>query len=279
MNQRKTLIIVVIALLAIPGVGAAFTLTAPHGFAAAPDWVGPIDERPNPTGSYFDGKQGRVTYVANDTGQIATIEIGDSAWEPIDVHLVNYTEAESPPADAIEGTIFWNGDRQIPGWYDGTDVDYPTVGDDVITSTNTVANTATETEVYSAAISSGSLEVGRVYRMHLMGQYSTNDASDTFTLRVHIGGVQVASVTSIADQVSGSAITVRTTITVRSIGSSGEVMAHTEAVFNDKHIDIDHGSETIDTTHTNMINATVDWSVAEAGDSVSVSQGYMEEIA
>lgn len=151
---------------------------------------------------------------------------------------------------------------------------------EVLTSTQTVANTTTETTVFSTDLAATTMEAGRVYELELYGDYETNDGSDFFDLRISLGGQVVSTTRSVPENVSGAPMTIRTRITVRNTGQSGEVVTHTESVFADVHDDTAPTSSiTIDTTVANTLAASVEWNVAEAGDEVHIRQGYLKVVS
>lgn len=275
MTGSRRLLLAGVLMMAVLTGGVAAQSDAPTIYGVVANEGSP----PVPDGQYLgQWDEYRFVYINLDDGARHVIKTGDSDWSELLTHLKHFNASEIPPSGATEGTIVWDTDRKQAGWYDGVDTEYPVVGNDVLTQTNSVENTVTETEVYSASIDEGSMETGRVYRLDIYGNYSTNDGSDTFTLRVHVGDTEVAAFTSVAENVNGAPITVKLRFTVRSTGSSGTVMVHTEAIFDDVHQDNHHGMKTLDTEQATTLNATVEWNVAEAGDVVHISQGYMEEM-
>lgn len=226
---------------------------------------------------------GRVVKDPED----GTIYVGDGAqWLDVAaivgldglVRLARFAESDLPTAGS-QGRLVWNTDRKVPAFEDGNDWEYPVVGDDVKTSSTQVNDSTTETEVFSATLDADSMKVGRVYEVNLFGKYNTNDSSTKFHLRFKIGGTTVATITSVAANVTDAPVSARLKFTVRDTGASGTIMAHTESVFDDQHTDVHHGTETIDTTVAEDIDATVEWDSADAGLSVTIGQGYMKEVA
>lgn len=231
-------------------------------------------------------------YRATDQSPVETYVSDGSEWKELvlrisavgdDVNPVGevvyegYGEGSLPTA-GTEGRTVWNTHRKSPAYDDGSDYEYPVIADDAITSSTQVNNTAAQTSVFQPTVDAGSLQAGRVIETDIFGRYNTNDASSTFLLNFTIGGNQVASISSVAKNVNDAAISARMKFTVRSTGASGEAMVHTEAVFDDSHADAHHGTQTIDTTTAEDINATVEWDTADPGLSVTVGQGWVKEL-
>lgn len=150
---------------------------------------------------------------------------------------------------------------------------------DVITSDTTVANTTTETTVYTESISPNELHVGQAITCRVLGRYSTANATDTFTARLKIGGTTVASVVSTADNVTDGGFDLEFVITTRSTGATGSVIHHLTAVFNNEVKTNPAASTTaVDTTASTDITVTIEWSAADSGNTVTVTQGWCEYI-
>lgn len=151
------------------------------------------------------------------------------------------------------------------------------VCDDVLVSTTEVVNTTTETEVYNKPLAPNSLRPKRTIKVNLFGEYSSVNNSDTVTIKVKVGGTVVGTVTTAAAVVTDAPVSIHCTITVRTIGSTGALVAYTEADLDNGGADNASTSETgIDTTTQNTIQVTATWSAADTGNTVSIHQGYTQ---
>ncbi len=146
---------------------------------------------------------------------------------------------------------------------------------DIVTSSVTVANTTTETTVYTANIDPNELVVGKVIEVKLQGIYSTANSADTFNVNVYLDGSLVATITSDPKQVTGAEFDIQFLSTIRSVGASGTartfLYAHVADV--DKSV-ASNALAPIDTTITNTITVSIQWSSATAGDTLTLQQGY-----
>jgi len=268
------------ALLALTGSASAQTLPEAQGFEPADVWVGPIGDRPDPGWVGFDNADGTVGYIASDTGEIAFLDVGTAAgWQTNDVFLKSHAESELPPPGSVEGQMAWNSDRKVPYWYDGNDIEYPVVGDDVLLSSVSVSNTTTETDIWDAGIDSGSIKVGRVYVIKLYGIFSTSSTSDNVTVRFYIGGVLVAEVTSTGKNSTDAPWSTKLSMTVREEGANGTVEPYANAKFNNASADDAEPAVTVDTTVPEEIQATAQWNNAKTDNTFTIQQGYMKEVS
>ncbi len=218
--------------------------------------------------NYFAAKIGigQTSPTASLHVQAGTATAGTSP-----VKLTAGTNLTTPEAGAVE--------------YDGHKLYFTPVGarravnlaDGVITSTTSVANTTTETTAYTDTLPASELTVGRVLRVTLLGRYSTANGTDTFTLRLKLGSTTLISIVSSASSVTNVPLKAVLTATVRSTGSSGTVFAFGEAMFNhtDKSV-TNTATTTVNTTTAENITATVQWTAANASDSVSIDQAFAE---
>ena len=150
----------------------------------------------------------------------------------------------------------------------------------IITSTTTVANTVTETTVYTESIAANELYAGRVVKTRILGRYSTANATDTFTARLKVGGTLVDSITSSTANVTDGAMDIEFMFTVRSVGATGTIWGFVAAEFNGESKSVaETATTTIDTTVADDVTLTIQWSSANASNTVSVDQGWTELIS
>ena len=198
-------------------------------------------------------------------------DTGTKAWTR--VRLKEGTLQATP----VAGTLEFNGNKLY--FTQSTEQRAVITSGSIITATTTVANTVTETTAFTATIPANELHVGQVIRARVLGFYSTHNASVTFTARWKIGGTTVITTTSVAANVTNAPIEMEFTFTVRSIGSSGTVIAYSQAEFdNTGKSAASTGTTTVNTTTSNNIILTIEWSVADPGSTLSVTQGYAKFI-
>ena len=142
----------------------------------------------------------------------------------------------------------------------------------VETSTTTVANTTTETAIYTCPLPANCLKVGNHLHIGCSGIISNATAADDITINVYVGTDLINTYNPAIGNVTGANWHVELTMTVRTVGASGTIASH-------GHIEID-GSEdvaneldTIDTTGANDITVKVQWDNAKAGNTISSYQG------
>lgn len=154
-----------------------------------------------------------------------------------------------------------------------------TLGNGTTTSDSTVANTVTETEIANVAISADEFHVGQLIKFVATGFYSTANASDTFTVRVKLGGTTIATLVSDAQNVTDKILDIDSVLTVRTIGASGSAVHRTTGNFNDTiKSTVSTSSTTINTTTTNDLTVTIEWDAADASNTVTINQTFVEFI-
>lgn len=153
------------------------------------------------------------------------------------------------------------------------------LSDGVITADTTVADTTTETSLFTESLSANELHLGQLIKCRLLGYYSTGNASDTFTLRFKIGGTTVITLVSTAANVSNGVIDVEFILTVRAVGVSGEVATFSRGNFNNElKSSPTTGNASIDTSSPNDIEATIEWVSADVNNTLTIEQAWCEFI-
>lgn len=109
----------------------------------------------------------------------------------------------------------------------------------VITSSSTVANTTTETTIYTEEIGADELHTGKIVKCNLLGAYSTANGADTFIIRFKLGGVTLESKESVAQNVTNGPWEINYVFTIRTEGASGTLTDYVSSIFNDVHDDRD----------------------------------------
>ncbi|MDD5015969.1 MAG: hypothetical protein PHW73_12900, partial [Atribacterota bacterium] len=201
-----------------------------------------------------------------------------AAW----LHLKAGTNSMAPlrfPAGSLRTTAV-GGDME----YDGerfylTEVAHRraiSLSDDVKISDSTVANTTDETTVHTSAIAANEPKASKVYKVTLTGKYSTANGSDTFTLRFKMGGTTILSLTSTAGSVTDAPLSVNGYVTFRTVGDSGTYASYMNAKLNNADKDPTPVTGSVDTTVSQDLTVTIDWSNADAGNTLTVQQAYLE---
>lgn len=149
---------------------------------------------------------------------------------------------------------------------------------DALLSDQTVSNTTEETTVFNPSIAAGEMRVGDVYELTTTGTYTTTNSSEQFTLRFHIGDTEVASVTSVAENVTDQPWYAVLSFTVREIGTDGTIKPHVVAAFDNVHDDQHSGAVSLDTTVSESFAVTVQWDEQNANDEVLVGQAYLKRL-
>jgi hypothetical protein len=166
--------------------------------------------------------------------------------------------------------------------FDGTGLHFTPVSDrrHVVLSNNPVladvevANTTTETEIYSTEITADATHVGQRFQIWLGGLLSTANSSDTCTIRVKVGGTTIASTTSVAANVTDEPWHVECSVQMRAIGASGSLVHHVDFYINDQQTGTASTSPvSIDTTTNNDIAVTIEWDNANASNSFKLTIG------
>jgi hypothetical protein len=138
-------------------------------------------------------------------------------------------------------------------------------------------NTTIETALASNTIPANSLVAGDTIHIVGMAQVIYQNGSDTSTIRLRLGATSAVAATEIAasaalDVATDDDIYVDMYITIRTIGSTGTMVGHgqirTDAA-GGTLLNIILPSTAINTTVTNYIGFTNDWSVANAGNQMA----------
>lgn len=151
---------------------------------------------------------------------------------------------------------------------------------DKLISDVVVANTTTETTVYTSTINANEFITNDVYSVRLNGIYSQASGSgDNFTMRVKIGGTTVATITSSNGNVTNTPFDAEFVGTVRSTGVSGTIQTYFKGEFdNINKSSANTAATTIDTTASNDITVTIQWSAAKTGNTITIQQGFLRHL-
>ena len=150
---------------------------------------------------------------------------------------------------------------------------------------NTVANTTTETAFASSgSIPANTLAAGSVVRIKLWGTYGTTVVSPNLTGKLKIGSQALLNTgaLSAAINLSNAGWFADASIVVQSIGGSGVIDAQGFAEFASAattglSVNVPNTSTfTVDTTTTQAITVTIQWSAANAANTITLRQMIVE---
>ena len=148
---------------------------------------------------------------------------------------------------------------------------------DAFLASVTVANTTTETEVFSSTIGENGLNAGQIIKLLLFGRYSTANGADTVTIRFKVNGSTMLSLVSTAAAVTDAPLFAKFMNTIRVNGATGNFWSYLNGVINNinKHATVTSATS-IDTVSEVEVSATVQWSNADAGNTISIDQALLE---
>lgn len=142
------------------------------------------------------------------------------------------------------------------------------------TSTTTVANTVTETTIYSVVVPANEFRAGAMISIEAYGFFSTANASDTFTMRLKKGSTTILSVISTPKNVTNGAFHTKGAFTIRTVGAGGTAIAYMMTELdNEAKSTSETTTSSIDTTASNTYSITIQWTNADANNTLSCTQG------
>ena len=153
---------------------------------------------------------------------------------------------------------------------------------DVAVATVTVAETTTETTLWTGLMPANSLCAGNVFKFHCDGKVSNDGASssDEVTIRLKVGGVTKVTLNPNTKSLTDVDWHINVDGTQRTIGASGQRAIHAHMVIGDP---ISTGDEvgltavaTIDTTASMDVTVTAEWASSDVNNTISLYQGFME---
>jgi len=140
----------------------------------------------------------------------------------------------------------------------------------------TVANTSTETTLYTWTLSVNALKVGRIYKIHCDGITNNALSGDDLTFNLYFGGTLVGTYAPPTGKFATNAVWhMDSTITVRTVGEAGTCAVHTDIQLSGVGVD-SSALYAINTTQANIIVMKVKWNNAKATNTVTLYQGYLE---
>lgn len=237
-----------------------------HSELSAPDGAPDRAVRVNATGGVGIGVD--ATAVVHLKAGTAAAGTGPLKFEP-------GTNLTTPEAGVIE----YDGDHfTITNLASRKVIDRTS---DVVVETVTVANTATETIVWTAPMAANSLQVGNVFKFHADGLVSNNgnNADNDFTLRVRLGSLTggiVIDLTPNTKAMTDAHWHANANATQRTIGGSGSRAFHFHLSVDSTDEETEIGLATVNTEAIMDIVLTVQWATAHANNSFTMYQGFLE---
>jgi hypothetical protein len=221
--------------------------------------------------------------VVGADGEVLKSDGNDPAWEKQDADDVSYAPAVLADWDggADPGDVDDALD-QLAERVDDNEIDIAALPNSIVQMIFSqvvdveVVNTTDETTILGAGrgsktISANTLDVGTVIRLTLSGYLSTT-GTPTLDVDVDIGGTELASTGAITmATVSDVGWRLEIEITCRDTGASGNVVASGMFEYDDDYqYDLVDASETsVDTTGDLLIDVTVQWGAAAAGNTIT----------
>ena len=143
------------------------------------------------------------------------------------------------------------------------------------TTTATVENSTAEEEIYRGAIEAFELRAGNYVKADVSGVVSNASASDDFTLRVYMGSHKLEEFKPAIGNVTDGDWHVAIKLTVRSIGTSGQVAMHIDSAIAG-HSEQINSLVTLDTEVAEDLTVTIQWDNALAANVAERYQGALE---
>ena len=155
-------------------------------------------------------------------------------------------------------------------------------------ATGTVANTVTETTLFSTLIGTATLDanllkIGRMVRVTAWGVLGTT-GTPTLRIRTKIGAVTNGDSGAVTmATVTGRLWKLELEIACRAVGATGTIQSQARFFYMPAATtvaanfwELGTGSNTLDTTAANALNITAEWSVADAANTISASNITIE---
>ena len=266
----------------------------------AGDWLGKFQFYGQVAGA--DMSYGGLAYISSDLNRagrlffydgvgaekisfLTTGEMGIGVSAPTASLNIKAGTATNPPLKFTSGTDLTNPEVGSVE-YDGCRLKVTNVAtqkaidrtSDVAVSTVTVANTTTETTLWTGAMAANSLCAGNLFKFHADGIVSNGgpSATDQITFRVKVGGNTLVTLTPTTRAMGvGAHWHINANATQRTLGAAGSRAIHLE-------LDIDSITShaiavaNVDTTASMDVTLTAQWASAAADNTISLYQGFME---
>jgi len=244
--------------------------------------VNKINKAPSVWVRWFSSIRQALNFFTFDfsTGNLGVGVETPTAW----IHLKAGTTT-TPPLKLTEGDSNTTPQAGAMEYTDGhlffskaDEVRYAvTLSNGVKSDTTTVTNTTTETEIYSKSFAANELHADEIVNCFCSGVYSNASASDDFTIRFKIDGVEIHALSRLGGNKTNAGWLAQAQWTIRTTGSGGtyvDFFSYTEDG-NNPYMAADTSTHSIDTTTTHTVTVTIEWDSAKAGNIFSCTQGYI----
>jgi len=148
-------------------------------------------------------------------------------------------------------------------------------GSTVSSATIQVANTTTETTVFTTSVGASELTVGKQIELFLCGLYTSNSGAgaNTLTVRVKYAGTTILTLVTVESANTDQLFRLLATLTCRTTGATGTLQS--SAIFDLNGVATKPQAvalPTIDTTTAQNITITAQWSDANASNDIRFQQ-------
>jgi len=148
---------------------------------------------------------------------------------------------------------------------------------DVAVETVTVANTTTETTLWTGSMPANSLVAGNIFMFHADGIVSNGGSAseaDQIKIRVKIGGVEKVILEPSTKALDGDYWHIEANATQRTIGENGSRAIHIHLQIDDVETKL-VGVIEINTEANMDVTITAQWGSAKLANTISLYQGFM----
>ena len=214
---------------------------------------------------------GKVGIGVDAPTAVLHLKAGTAVANTGQIKMENSTLLATPEAGCIE---FSDGRFYITGTAKQRALDRTSGA--VAVATVTVANTSTETTLYTWTLSANALKVGRIYKVHADGIANNALSGDDLTFNLYFGGTLVGTYTPVVGKYATNAEwCLDANITVRTVGNSGTFAIHTDINLSGAATE-SASLGSIDTTIAETIVLKAKWNNAKGTNTVILYQGYLE---
>ena len=155
------------------------------------------------------------------------------------------------------------------------------------TADQTIANTVTETTLFGTGVTVGGgltlpanfFVAGKTLKLHIHG-YHSSTGNPNVTIKIKLGSTVVATATDVSGNGATDGFYFDGEIVCRTTGATGTVSAGGQ--YDEVHTSglnmgiVQTGTTTIDTTASQVIDVTLTWGTADAGNTVTSQIAYVE---
>jgi len=235
-----------------------------------------IDDTLNVTGNVIDGNLNVIsdTFLGGSTTPTATLHLaaGSATAGTAPLKFTSGPLLTAPEAGAAE---YYNGH-----FYLTTEQSVRlavALVNSVVTSTTTVTNTVTETSIFSKTYAANALHGDMLIDIYVSGSVSNDSASDDFSFNFKVGGTTTHTLSRVGGNVTNAGFELHYRLTIRSTGASGTFIDYSR--YMEDGISPVAASEvathSVDTTGSVTVEITMTWANAKAGNTFSVTQGFI----